>query len=64
MRRDKAALFGILLITLTVVVAVFAPWLAPYDYQEQMFEGLSLRARRCRPARTSCSVPTLWAATC
>jgi len=50
MRRDKAALFGILLITLTVVVAVFAPWLAPYDYQEQMFEGLSLQGAPLPPS--------------
>lgn len=48
-RQDKAALFGLALIALTVFVAVFAPWLAPYDYQEQLFEGLTLQGAPLPP---------------
>src|SRR5215212_175525 len=35
-RRDKAALVGGVIVTVLVLVAVFAPWLAPYDYTQQV----------------------------
>jgi len=35
-RRDKAALVSGVIVTVLVLVAVFAPWLAPYDYTQQV----------------------------
>jgi peptide/nickel transport system permease protein len=40
--RRKLALFGLVLILLTVAGAVLAPWLTPYDPNEQMFDGLTI----------------------
>lgn len=39
---NKAALFGLIVIVLFVLTAVFAPWFAPYDPAEQFFDGLTL----------------------
>src|SRR3954470_10436170 len=36
LRRDPAALFGGAVIVMLVFIAVFAPWLAPYDYTAQV----------------------------
>jgi len=47
--RSPSAVFGIAIIVLTVVVAAFAPWLAPYDYAEQLFEGLTLQGAPLPP---------------
>src|SRR4051794_4000744 len=41
-RRDPAALLGIALVLLLVLVAVFAPLLAPHDPTEQFRDGLTL----------------------
>ena len=40
--RRKLALFGLAIIALVVGGAVFAPWIAPFAPEEQLFEGLSL----------------------
>ncbi|MEM7445801.1 MAG: ABC transporter permease [Pseudomonadota bacterium] len=47
--RNRAALFGLLVIVVTVVVALGADVLAPYDYQEQHFEGLTLEGAPLPP---------------
>jgi len=35
LKQDKNAMIGFLVIVVIVLVAIFAPWLAPYDYSEQ-----------------------------
>ncbi len=40
--RRKLALFGLAIIARVVGGAVFAPWIAPFEPDEQLFEGLSL----------------------
>ncbi|WP_102106528.1 ABC transporter permease [Oceaniglobus roseus] len=40
--RRKLAVLGLVLIVLTVLGAIFAPWLTPYDPNEQMFDGLTI----------------------
>ncbi|SFR00431.1 ABC transporter permease [Poseidonocella sedimentorum] len=40
--RRKLALFGLAIIFLVVGGAVFAPWIAPYAPDDQLFEGLTL----------------------
>lgn len=42
LRRRKLALLGIVLISVTLLGAIFAPFLTPYDPNEQMFDGLSI----------------------
>jgi len=34
LRKNKAAMFGLAVFVLTVLVGVFAPWLQPYPYQQ------------------------------
>lgn len=41
MRRPRSA-FGMIVIAIMVIAAVFAPWLMPHDPFEQSFDGLSL----------------------
>nr|WP_208016240.1 ABC transporter permease [Fluviibacterium aquatile] len=40
--RRKLALFGLAIIALVVGGAIFAPWIAPFAPDEQLFEGLTL----------------------
>ena len=47
--RRKLALFGLAVIGLVVAGAVFAPWLAPYPPEEQLFEGLTLEGAPMPP---------------
>ncbi|MCB9946353.1 MAG: ABC transporter permease [Rhodospirillaceae bacterium] len=47
--RSGTVLFGLVVIAVTVVVAVFAGVLAPYDYQQQFFDGLSLEGAPLPP---------------
>lgn len=47
--RNRPAMFGLSVIALTVVVAVFASWLAPYDHNLQMFDGLTLEGAPLPP---------------
>lgn len=35
LRKNKSAMFGLVIVTLLVLSAIFAPWLAPYDPYEQ-----------------------------
>jgi len=41
LQRDRAALLGVVLVLLLVVIAVFAPVLAPHDPTEQYRDGLT-----------------------
>jgi peptide/nickel transport system permease protein len=47
--RRKMALFGLLIIALVVAGAVFAPWIAPFDPNDQMFDGLTLEGAPMPP---------------
>jgi peptide/nickel transport system permease protein len=47
--RRKMALFGLAIIALVVAGAVFAPWLAPFDPNDQMFDGLTLEGAPMPP---------------
>jgi peptide/nickel transport system permease protein len=47
--RRKMALFGLLVIALVVAGAVFAPWLAPFNPNDQMFDGLTLEGAPMPP---------------
>lgn len=47
--RRKLALFGLAIIVLVVSGAVFAPWLAPFDPNDQMFDGLTLEGAPMPP---------------
>jgi peptide/nickel transport system permease protein len=47
--RRKLALFGLVLIALVVCGAVFAPLLAPFDPNDQMFDGLTLEGAPMPP---------------
>jgi peptide/nickel transport system permease protein len=40
--RRKLAVFGLVLIAIVVLGAVFAPWIAPYAPEEQHFDGLTI----------------------
>lgn len=40
--RRKLALFGLAIILIVVGGAIFAPWIAPYQPDEQLFDGLTL----------------------
>jgi peptide/nickel transport system permease protein len=47
--RRKMALFGLAIIALVVAGAVFAPWIAPFDPNDQMFDGLTLEGAPMPP---------------
>ena len=40
--KNKAAVFGLAVILVIVLSAVFAPMVSPYDPHEQFFDGLTL----------------------
>jgi len=42
LRRDRVAMFGAVLVGLLIIVALFAPVLAPHDPAEQFRDGLTL----------------------
>jgi peptide/nickel transport system permease protein len=50
MFRQPAALFGLLVIALVVVLAIAAPLVAPYNPDEQMFDGLTLEGAPMPPS--------------
>lgn len=50
--RRKLALLGMILIALVVGGALFAPWLAPYAPDEQLFDGLTLEGAPLPPGKT------------
>lgn len=47
--RSPTAVVGLVVIAATVAMAILAPWLAPYDYKEQLFEGLTLEGAPLPP---------------
>ena len=47
--RRKMAVVGLVIIALVVAGAVFAPWIAPYDPNEQMFDGLTIEGAPMPP---------------
>ena len=49
MLRQPAALFGLVVVVLVVVMAIAAPWIAPFDPDNQMFDGLSLEGAPLPP---------------
>ncbi|WP_407706303.1 ABC transporter permease [Sulfitobacter faviae] len=49
LRRRKLALIGLALIALTFFGAIFAPWLTPYEPNDQMFDGLTLQGAPMPP---------------
>ncbi|WP_424981438.1 ABC transporter permease [Maritalea sp. S77] len=44
------AVFGLLIVLITVIFAVFAPWLTPYEPDAQMFDGLTLEGAPLPPS--------------
>jgi len=48
--RDRLALAAIIVVILTVLVALLAPWIAPYDPAEQFFDGLTLEGAPIPPS--------------
>ena len=47
--RRKLAVAGLVLITLTVGAAIFAPWLSAFAPEDQMFDGLTLEGAPMPP---------------
>ncbi|WP_374313942.1 ABC transporter permease [Dongia sp.] len=47
--RRKLALLGLIVITVFVLAAVLAPWIAPYPPEQQFFEGLTLEGAPLPP---------------
>jgi peptide/nickel transport system permease protein len=47
--RRRLAVLGMIIIALVVAGAVFAPWLTPYEPDEQMFDGLTLEGAPVPP---------------
>lgn len=47
--RRRMALFGLVIILVVVSGAVFAPWIAPFDPNDQMFDGLTLEGAPMPP---------------
>ncbi len=50
--KRKLAVFGFGLILMTVLGAIFAPWLTPYSPYEQMFDGLTIEGAPMPPSST------------
>ena len=38
LKKNKLALFGLIVVSFLIIVAIFTPWLAPYGYEEQNLE--------------------------
>ena len=49
-RRDKFALVGLVTIVILVIVAVFAPWLAPHNPTTQFDQGLTSKGMPVGPS--------------
>ncbi|MFN3993206.1 MAG: ABC transporter permease [Tabrizicola flagellatus] len=47
--RRKLALLGLVIIVVVVAGAVLAPWIAPFDPNDQMFDGLTLEGAPMPP---------------
>lgn len=49
-RKDRIAVAGLAVVALAIVVAMLAPWVAPYDPSEQFFDGLTLEGSPLPPS--------------
>jgi peptide/nickel transport system permease protein len=49
MLRQPTALFGLIIVLIVIALAVAAPWIAPFNPDEQMFDGLSLEGAPLPP---------------
>jgi len=47
--KRRLAVIGLLIIAVTVAGAILAPWLTPYDPNEQLFDGLTLEGAPLPP---------------
>ena len=47
--RQPAGLFGLIIVVAVVAMAIAAPWLAPFDPDNQMFDGLTLEGAPMPP---------------
>ncbi len=47
--RQPAGLFGLIIVVAVVAMAIAAPWLAPFDPDNQMFDGLTLEGAPIPP---------------
>ncbi|MBA8879244.1 ABC transporter permease [Phyllobacterium myrsinacearum] len=50
MLRQPSALFGLIIVTVVVLMALGAPWIAPYSPDNQMFDGLSIEGAPLPPS--------------
>jgi peptide/nickel transport system permease protein len=53
LRRDRVAMAGLALVALLIAAGLFAPVLAPYDPNEQFWEGLTVEGRPMPPGTPS-----------
>ncbi|MBB3406483.1 peptide/nickel transport system permease protein [Rhizobium sp. BK316] len=49
MLRQPTALFGLIIVLVVIALAMAAPWVAPFNPDEQMFDGLSLEGAPLPP---------------
>jgi peptide/nickel transport system permease protein len=49
MLRQPAAVFGLAVVLIVIVLALGAPWIAPFNPDDQMFDGLSLEGAPLPP---------------
>jgi peptide/nickel transport system permease protein len=49
MLRQPTALFGLIVVLIVIAFAIAAPWIAPFNPDEQMFDGLSLEGAPLAP---------------
>lgn len=50
--QRKLAVLGLVLIAVVVLAAVLAPWIAPFDPNEQFFDGLTIEGAPLGPSAT------------
>ena len=48
--KRKLALLGLIIIVIIAGAALLAPWIAPYDPQNQMFDGLTIEGAPMPPS--------------
>ncbi len=48
--RNRAALFGLVVVLVVIGMAALAPWIAPYDPAQQFFDGLTPDGRPLPPS--------------
>ena len=48
-RRNRVALGALVVLVLLIVMAIAAPWLAPFDPSAQFFDGLTLQGAPLPP---------------